>query len=169
MLRVTPLLAATFFAGAAMADGIDGARFVVTNTFQGGQTGGSEVDVAKFGLTNSVFATVSGEVEIPGFITLYDIDVTADTIGFTWIETEFSKTITGPTPEGNHDRNYITLDLPEGVEITGIAFDAAASKLLEGSAEPTAAVLGPNRIVTDFSTGVVRGVGFNPVFKLTFK
>jgi hypothetical protein len=75
--------------------------------------------------------------------------------------------LAGPTPDGNHDRNYFIFDLPEGKAITAVTFDAGASDLLDGSAEPTAAVIGANRIVTDFSSGVIRGAGFNPVYSVT--
>ena len=153
----------------ASAADLTGAAFVVTNTFQGAQTDGAEVDVAAFGLDNNKFGIVGDGVELPVFINIYDVDVSGDMIKFTWRETEFSKQITGPTPDGNHDRNYFTFDLPEGVAIDKVIFDAAASDMLDGSTEPTAAVLGPNRIVLDNMGGVVRGVGYNPAFKVTFK
>ena len=156
---------------AGFADDLTGTTFVVTNTFEGNAGGHimPETDVAAFGAENNKFAVVGEGVELPVFISIYDIDVSADRIKFTWRETDFSKQITGPTPAGNHDRNYFIFDLPEGVAIDSVSFDAEASEMLEGSAEPTAEVLGPNRIVTDNLEGVVRGVGFNPVFKITFK
>ncbi|MEM7241974.1 MAG: hypothetical protein AAF429_07300 [Pseudomonadota bacterium] len=169
MKQIPALLIAFGLSSAAMADGLLGANFVITNTFQGAQTDNNELDVAGFGFKNNVFATVGEDVELPSFINIYDVDVSKDMIKFTWVETDFSKTITGPTPEGNHDRNYIIFDLPKGVAIDTIAFDAAASDMLEGSAEPTAAVIGSNRVVMDNAGGVVRGVGYNPAFKLTFK
>ena len=149
------------------ADGLNGASVVITNTFQGAQTENAKVDVAAFGLLNNRFAVVGDDTEFPAFITLYDIDVSADSISFTWGDSEFAQSLSGPTPNGNHDRNYFIFELPEGKAITSVEFDAAASDLIEGSAEPTAMILGPNRIVTDFSTGVIRGTGFNPVYSVT--
>ena len=151
----------------AFADGLEGATVVITNTFAGEQTGGAEVDVTAFGLVNNRFATVGSDVEFPAFITLYDVDITAGSIAFTWGDSDFAKQLAGPTPEGNHDRNYFIFDLPEGKAITAIEFDADASDMIDGSAAPTATVLGPNRIVTDFSGGVIRGAGFNPVYMVT--
>ena len=156
---------------AALADGhaagLMGSTVVITNTFQGAQTDNVETDVAMFGMLNNRFATVGDRLEFPAFITLYDVEITADSIGFTWGDSEMAERLSGPTPEGNHDRNYLIFDLPEGKAITAITFDVAASDLLQGSAEPTAAVIGPNRVVIDFSTGVVRGAGFNPTFAVT--
>ena len=51
-------------AGPAFADGLMGATVVITNTFQGGQTDGAEVDVAGFGMLNNQFATVGDGMEI---------------------------------------------------------------------------------------------------------
>lgn len=171
-IAVTGILAATTILNAPAlagghAGGLDGATVVITNTFQGAQTEGAEMDVAAFGMMNNVFATVGDAMEFPGFITLYDVEITGDSIAFTWLQGESADSISGPTPEGNHDRNYFVFDLPEGKAITAVAFDPDASELLEGSAEPTIAIVGPNRIVTDFSSGVVRGVGFNPAFSIT--
>ena len=149
------------------AEGLTGATVAVTNTFQGAQTEGAEVDVSAFGLLNNQFAVVGEALEFPQFITLYDIDITANGIRFVWGDSEFAKQISGPTPEGNHDRNYFLFDLPKGKAITDVSFDAASSDMIDGSAAPTAQVLGPNRIVIDFSTGVIRGEGFNPAFTLT--
>ena len=165
----TPLLcaAALLCATNALAEGLIGSTVVITNTFQGAQTENAEVDVSGFGLVNNRFSTVGDEVEFDDFITLYDVDVSANAVAFTWSDSEFAQQLSGPTPEGNHDRNYLIFDLPEGKAITAVAFDAEASDLLEGSAEPTAVVLGPNRIVTDFSGGVIRGTGFNPVYAIT--
>ena len=164
-------LAACAIPASVFAADLKGSSFVVTNTFEGNAGGGSvpETDVSAFGLDNNKFAVVGDGVELPVFIAIYDVDVSGDMIRFTWRETDFSKQITGPTPEGNHDRNYFTFDLPEGVAIEKESFDADASDMLEGSVAPTAAVLGPNRIVIDNMGGVVRGVGFNPAFKVTFK
>ena len=61
--------------------------------------------------------------------------------------------VSGPTPE-NNDRNYFIFDLPEGKAITEAAFDAEASELLEGSAEPSITIIGPNRIVTNFDAAL---------------
>lgn len=167
--RILTTAALLGLATTAQSATLDGATFVVTNTFQGAQTEGVEMDVAAFGLDNNKFATVGDGVELPVFINIYDVDVSGDMIKFTWVETDFSKQITGPTPEGNHDRNYFTFDLPQGVAITGVAFDAENSEMLEGSTAPEAQVLGPNRIVIDNMVGVVRGVGFNPAFKISFE
>jgi len=150
-----------------LADGLTGATVVITNTFQGAQTEGAEVDVSAFDLMNNQFATVGGDVEFPAFITLYDVDVSADRIKFTWGDSPFAEQISGPTPDGNHDRNYFVFDLPEDKAITDVAFDADASDMIDGSATPFAAVLGPNRIVIDFAAGVIRGDGFNPAFAVT--
>lgn len=106
-------------------------------------------------------------MEFPDFITLYDVDVSADAIRFEWGNSPFAEQLSGPTPDGNHDRNYFLFDLPDGKSITDVSFDADASDLIEGSATPTTAILGPNRIMIDFSTGVIRGVGFNPAFSVT--
>lgn len=149
------------------ADGLTGTTVVVTNTFQGAQTDGAEVDVAAFSLANNQFAVVRDGIEFPEFITLYDIDISADSIRFVWGDSEFAQQLSGPTPDGNHDRNYFVFDLPTGTMITDVAFDADASEMIDGSAAPTAAILGPNRIVVDFSSGVIRGAGFNPVLSVT--
>lgn len=160
-------LSATQLAAGGHSKGLTGATVAITNTFQGAQTEGAEVDVSAFGLLNNQFATVGGDTEFPAFITLYDVDVTADSIRFAWGDSDFAQQLSGPTPEGNHDRNYFLFDLPAGKAITAVTFDAEASDLIDGSATPTAAILGPNRIVTDFSSGVIRGAGFNPVFSVT--
>ncbi len=167
---ISAILATTLPFGLAAAD-LMGTTFVVTNTFEGDAGGNKvdETDVAAFGLDNNKFAVVSEEVELPTFINIYDIDVSADMIKFTWRETEFSSQITGPTPEGNHDRNYFVFDLPEDVMIESVTFDPENSEMLENSVEPVATVLGPNRFVIDNIGGVVRGVGFNPAFKVNFK
>lgn len=149
------------------AEGLSGATVVITNTFQGAQTEDVETDVTAFGLLNNRFAIVGDSVEFADFITLYSIDISDSSIAFSWGDSEFANQLAGPTPDGNHDRNYFIFDLPEGKTITAVTFDAAASDLIDGSTEPTAAIIGPNRIVTDFSSGVIRGVGFNPVFSIT--
>lgn len=166
ILPLLALVASPAFAGGHAA-GLDGATVVITNTFQGAQTENAEVDVTAFGLLNNRFATVGGDVEFPAFITLYDVDISADAIAFTWGDSDFAKQLGGPTPEGNHDRNYFVFDLPEDKAITAVTFDTDASEMIEGSAAPTASIIGPNRIVTDFSAGVIRGQGFNPIFKVT--
>ena len=149
------------------AAGLDGVDFVITNTFQGAQTNNVETDVGAFGLPGNQFATVGDGVELPAYINIYDVDVSDKMIKFTWVETEFSKKITGPTPAGNHDRNYFIFDLPQGMAITEVAFDAENSEMLEGSTVPQATVIAGNRIVIDNNEGVVRGVGFNPAFSVT--
>lgn len=172
MKIVSPLTAAVLLlASQAIADGhasgLTGATVVITNTFQGAQTEGAEVDVSAFDLVNNQFATVGDDVEFPAFITLYDVDIAANAIRFAWGDSPFAQQLSGPTPDGNHDRNYFMFDLPEGKAITDVSFDAAASDMIEGSSEPSATILGPNRIVIDFSTGVIRGAGFNPAFSVT--
>lgn len=147
--------------------GLDGAAVVITNTFQGAQTEGIEVDVSAFGLSNNRFATVGDSTEFPEFITLYTVDISADSIAFTWGDSEFARSLAGPTPDGNHDRNYFIFDLPEDVAITAVEFDADASDLIEGSAVPVATIIGPNRIMIDFAGGVIRGAGFNPVYSVS--
>lgn len=149
------------------ASGLAGATVVITNTFQGAQAEGAEVDVSAFDLVNNRFAIVDQNVEFPAFITLYDVDISADTIRFVWGDSAFAQQLSGPTPDGNHDRNYFVFDLPEGQAITDITFDATKSEMIEGSAAPSAMVLGPNRVVVDFASGVIRGIGFNPVFSVT--
>jgi|GEM_PF-4292160 len=160
------LLASPLFAG-SHASGLRGATVAITNTFQGAQTDGVETDVAAFGMNNNRFAVVGDDVEFPDFITLYSVEITADSIGFRWGDSEMAQTLSGPTPDGNHDRNYFLFDLKEGQAITDVSFDADASDLIDGSAEPTATVIGPNKLVTDFSSGVIRGAGFNPVYTVT--
>ncbi len=147
--------------------GLMGSHVVVTNTFQGDLTSNVETDVSSFGLENNQFSTVGNEVEFPNFITLYSVDISSNSIAFSWGDSDFAKQLSGPTTEGNHDRNYFVFDLPASKNITAVSLDKEASSLIDGSAEPTATVLGPNRIVTDFSTGVIRGQGFNPVFTVT--
>ncbi|MEM9523200.1 MAG: hypothetical protein AAF982_04275 [Pseudomonadota bacterium] len=165
MLRI-PVLSMVLLAlpATGYAAGLDGATVLITNTFQGAQTENVEKDVSAFGMTNNVFASVGAGMEFPEFITLYDVDVAADRISFRWITSEMADRLSGPTPDGNHDRNYFVFDLPEGLAITDVVFDRAGSALLEGSADPTAEVISPNKIVMDFAAGVVRGVGFNPSF-----
>lgn len=147
-------------------EGLSGVKVLTFNTFTGGMTEGVETDVGMFGMNNNLFAKIGDGVELPQFITLYDIDFGNDSISFNWVETEFSKTIVGPTPDGNHDRNYFVFDLPAGKAITQVTFDAAGSKLLDGSAEPTAMVVSRNKIVTDFGGGVDRNLGFAPRFTI---
>lgn len=166
----TCLLATAALTSTVLADGhasLEGATVVITNTFQGAQTENIETDVTAFGLVNNQFATVGDGVEFPDFITLYSVDLGTGSIQFTWANSEFAQQLAGPTPDGNHDRNYFVFDLPEGVAITDVSFDSRASDMIEGSAEPTVTVLGPNRIVIDFAAGVIRGEGFNPAFSVT--
>lgn len=174
MIRnLTFSLLTAWLATPAIADGhagaLEGATVVITNTFQGAQTEGAEVDVAAFGLLNNRFGTVGDGIEFPAFITLYDVDISGNSISFTWGDSDFAQSLAGPTPDGNHDRNYFLFDLPEGTVITAVEFDADTSDLIDGSAVPTAKVIGPNRIVTDFAAGVIRGTGFNPVYKVTIE
>lgn len=167
------LLACLFTAGAltqpAGAEGLGGATVLVTNTFQGARSEGVEVDVAAFGLDSNLFATVGEGVEFPAFLTLYDVDLTADRIAFRWVDSAFSRQLAGPTPEGNNDRNYFTFDLPAGVAISEVTFDPDASDLLGRSSAPVAPVISGNRVVVNFAGGVVRGLGFDPVFRVAFE
>ena len=101
-----------FSASQLMADGLSGATVVITSTFQGTQTEGAEVDVAAFDLVNNQFAVVGDDVEFPAFITLYDVDIGAESISFKWGDSEMAERLSGPTPEGNHDRNYLIFNLP---------------------------------------------------------
>ena len=152
------------------AQDLAGAQVLLTNTFEGHASNGHtvpETDVAGFGMPNNLFATVGEGTEYPQFLTLYNIDISGSEIRFEWLHSDFADKVSGPTPEGNHDRNYFVFDLPEGVTITDITLNEAASTLLDTAALPSAQVIGPNKVVTDFSSGVVRGVGFNPVFTVT--
>jgi len=149
---------------AVAAEGLMGANVLTFNTFQGKMTEGIETDVGMFGMNNNQFASVGDGVELPGFLGLYDVDFDANSISFNWVETGFSSSVAGPTPEGNHDRNYFVFDLPADMAITGIEFDSASSSLLDGSADPSAAVISRNKIVTDFAGGVIRDLGFAPRF-----
>ena len=65
------------------------------------------------------------------------------------------------------DRNYFVFDLLENEVISAISFDPLTSGLLSGSALPTAEILSPNQIMTIFGEGVIRELGFNPVFNVT--
>ena len=152
---------------AAQAEGLSGLKVVTTNTFTGKDTKGVETDVGMFGMANNKFSVVGDGVELPAFLTIYDIDFGADSISYNWVESPFSKKISGPTPKGNFDRNYFIFDLPAGKAITKVEFDAAGSKLLKGSKLPTASVIAGNRIVTVFGEGVIRKAGFKPKFKVT--
>ncbi len=154
----------------ALAQDLTGSQVLLTNTFEGHTAKGHTVpesDVAKFGMHNNLFATVGEGTEFPEFLTLYDVDISGSEIRFEWLHSDFADKVSGPSPAGNHDRNYFVFDLPEGVKITDITFDEAASNLLDSAALPSAVVIGPNKVMTDFADGVVRGVGFNPVFKIT--
>ena len=172
-MKTTVFSAAVLVASATVAfadghaSGLTGSTVAITNTFQGARTEGAEVGVAAFGLANNQFGVVGDEIEFPAFITLYDVDLTADSVKFTWGDSDFAKQLSGPTPDGNHDRNYFLIDLPEGKAITAVTFDAAGSEMIDGSAEPKAQVLAPNRFVIDFDGGVIRGAGFNPAFSIT--
>ncbi len=157
----------TCFALPASALDLAGTPFVVSNLFQGDSTDQVEVDVSAFGLKNNLFAKVAEGVELPGFIKLYDVDVSGAHVTFSWIDTDFSHEVGGPMPSDKHDRNYFTFDLPAGVAIKSVEFDPKASVLLEGSALPTVTLLAPNRFVTEFADGVVRSEGFRPSFEIT--
>lgn len=151
----------------ASAAGLNGVNVVTTNTYAGPLSKGVEVDVGNFGLPNSQFAKVGSGVEQPAFIALYDIDFSDNTIRFKWVETPFSKKAAGPVAKGQFDRNYFTFDLPKGLAVTKIEFDEAGSKLLKGSAKPTAKIVAPRRVLVTFGPGVIRNIGFSPQFKLT--
>lgn len=153
----------------AMAADLSGTRFVVSNLFKGNATQGVEVDVTKFGLVNNVFATVGDGVELPNFITLYDIDLSKNSVSFNWIESKFSKKVGGVMPDDKHDRNYFIFDLPEGKEIASVEFDSEKSTLHEDSALPTVKLIAPNKFMTEFAAGVIRKAGFKPSFKITLK
>jgi len=149
------------------AQDLAGVSFVVSNLFQGDSTNQVETDVSAFGLTNNLFAEVGNDVELSGFIQLYDLDVSSSHVTFSWIDTEFSDEVGGPMPADKHDRNYFIFDLPNGVSIENVAFDPSASNLLDGSALPSVKLLAPNRFVTEFADGVVRKEGFRPSFAIT--
>lgn len=151
----------------AIAGELTEINMLVFNTFQGKLTKDIETDVGAFGMNNNQFSKTGDGVELPAFIGLYDIDVSDNSIAFSWVESDASSKFAGPTPEGNHDRNYFVFDLPKNKKITKISFDATKSKLLDDSKEPTAAVISRNKIVTDFAGGVIRGPGFAPVFTIT--
>jgi hypothetical protein len=136
----------------------------VRNTIQSPTfTGGSE---DPFGNAQSAIISSAG-TEFPGFIDIYDIDATNNSIAFRWIDTEFSRLVGGPVGADVFDRNYFVFNLPENVAITNISFDPAVSNLLPGSAQPSAQVLSSNEILTVFGEGVIREIGFNPVFRIT--
>jgi len=147
--------------------GLVGSTFVVSNLFKGDATKGQEVDVTKFGLVNNTFAKVGKGVELPRFITLYDIDVSTDSVSFDWVESPFSKKVSGVMPADKHDRNYFIFDLEAGREIKAVSFDAEKSNLHPGSALPTVTLIGPNKFMTEFASGVIRKAGFKPSFKVT--
>jgi len=153
----------------ATAEGLSGTRFVVSNLFKGNATKGLEVDVTKFGLSNNLFATVGEGMELPRFITLYDIDVSSHYVSFDWVESTFSKKVGGPMPADKHDRNYFIFDLPSGKAIDTVTFDAEKSMLHSGSALPTVKLIAPNKFMTEFSSGVIRKAGFKPYFKISLK
>ena len=151
VLALTALLA-----GPAFAD----SQMLITNTYEDKTTGG------ELYWTHSTFATMGDGVELPGYIALYDVDVGPERIEFTWVETDFSNQVGGVLPEGQYDRNYFTMELPEGMQINEIAFDPA-SEMPEGSALPTARVISKNMVMTEFGPGVNRVLGFNPDFNIT--
>ncbi len=143
--------------------GLSGVNSTVRNTIQSPAfTGGSE---DPFGDPQST--VVSSATEFPGFIDLYDINISDNSISFNWLNTGFSQAVGGPVGANVFDRNYFVFNLPENEVITSISFDAAASNLLAGSVEPSAQILGSNEVRTVFGEGVIRSVGFNPVFNIT--
>lgn len=156
MKRFAIIAALAVTATAALAEN----QMLITNTYEDSTTGG------ELYWTHSTFAEVGDGVELPSYINLYDIDVSPERIEFTWVETDFSKQVGGVIPEGQYDRNYFTMELPEGQKITGIALDPA-SEISEGSAMPTAKVISDNIVLTEFGPGVNRVVGFNPDFTIT--
>lgn len=151
-------------ASASLAEGLSGSTVLVTNMFKGNSTNNVETDVAAFGLTNNLFSEVDSNIELPNFITLYNVDIDANSVSFDWVESDFSKKVGGAMPSDKHDRNYFVFDLPEGTEITSILFDADNSSLHPGSALPTATLISPNKFMTEFADGVIREKGFKPKF-----
>ncbi len=142
---------------------LEGFVVSVQNTIQAPFTEGVEVD---FGDSQS--ATVSSAItEFPSFVDVYDIDIASDSIAFRWVETDFSQSISGPVQPTIFDRNYFVFDLPANTIITNISFDASASNLLPGSAQPSAQIISSNQVLTIFGEGVIRELGFNPVFNIT--
>jgi len=139
-----------------------GTNVLVRNTIEAPFTGGAEVDVANQSATVS-----SATTEFPSFVDIYDIEIVEDSISFRWVDTDFSQSIAGPIPPSVFDRNYFEFDLPTNMIITDISFDALASGLLSGSAQPSAELLAPNQVLTVFDEGVIRNLGFNPVFNIT--
>jgi len=152
-----------------LASDLSGTRFVVSNLFKGDSTKGVEVDVTQFGLTNNLFSTVTDGIELPGFITLYDIDISENSVSFDWVESDFSKKVGGVMPDDKHDRNYFMFDLPEGTEIVSVELDRDESKLHKGSAMPTVKLIAANKFMTEFAAGVIRKEGFRPSFKIQVK
>lgn len=167
LIAACALASAVGLSGAASAEDMSNRTVMVSNTFTGALTKGVETDVGRFGMNNNLFATVGGDVEFPGFLGLYSVDLDGTGVAFSWVETDFSKSVAGPTPEGNFDRNYFVLDLPAGTVIKSVEYDAAGSKLIDGSALPTAEVISSNKFVTLFGAGVIRQAGFEPRFTVT--
>lgn len=143
--------------------GLIGVDVTVQNTIQSPSfTGGSE---DPFGAPQT--ATVASTQEFPAFINAYDIDVADDSISFSWIDTPFSQAIGGTIGANVFDRNYFVFNLPTNVIITDIIFDPVASSLLTNSALPSAQIISSNQVMTVFGEGVIRDIGFNPVFTVT--
>ncbi|HFD13201.1 MAG TPA: hypothetical protein ENJ32_12150 [Crenotrichaceae bacterium] len=156
------LITSSLIINSAIAS-LEGTRVSVQNTIQAPFTEGFEVD---FG--NSQSTTVSStSIELPSFVDVYDIDLSSDSISFNWVETDFSNSISGPVQANIFDRNYFVFSLPANTIISDISFDPTASKLLPGSAEPSAEIVSSNQVMTVFDEGVIRELGFNPVFKIT--
>ncbi len=167
MLIISFMLVANTSAAGGLSRGLTGTSFVVSNLFKGDSTQGVEVDVTQFGLSNNHFAKVGKGVELPKFITLYDIDVSSHSVSFDWVESTFSKKVSGVMPADKHDRNYFIFNLPPGKKISNVEFDAKNSLMHEGSALPTVKLIGPNKFMTEFASGVIRKEGFKPSFKIT--
>ncbi len=143
--------------------GLEEAVVSVQNTIQAPFTENAE---SNFGEQQSTTVS-SATTEFPSFVDAYDIDITDDSISFQWVDTEFSQSISGPVQPNIFDRNYFVFNFPENTVITEISFDPTASNLLPGSAHPSAQLLSSNQVVTIFDEGVIRELGFNPVFNIT--
>jgi len=166
--RILILFIFTFLmSGISSAESLLGSRVLVSNHFKGNSTDGVEVDVAAFGLDNNLFSRIGDDIELPGFITLYDVDLSSNSVSFDWIESEFSKSVAGTMPADKHDRNYFIFDLPHNLKIVNVELDITNSQLHSGSALPTVKLISPNKFMTEFASGVIRKQGFRPVFKVT--
>jgi hypothetical protein len=160
MKLFTTTAAVALFATTLFAEDIGGKQILITNTYEDKTTGG------ELYWTHSTFAKMGKDVELPSYINLYDIEASAERIEYTWVETDFSKRVGGVLPEGQYDRNYFAIELPEGQKIMAITLDPA-SEMPEGSSRPTAKVISNNMVMTEFGPGVARVTGFNPDFNIT--